>query len=362
MNMLKQDYPYAITMWDYSWLERRWPGAGFENWDVALDELVERGYDAVRIDAYPHFIWDDPTKEWEIIPVRNQQDFGSPARTRIQVQPNLNTFIKKCGEHNVKVALSAWWAIDLDNTVKKIKTPMDLAMAWKATLDSIADEGLLEHILYVDPSNEFPLGAWTPFLADDVKRKRDSDEIQRWMKESLDELRKHYPDILYTFSEIPKEDLEGCEEEYMDFFDPHIWMAGGEFYQKINYNYEKFDPIGYDRIALYAEDLYKSDKDYWINILNNRIDSAITQSENTKKLLVTTESWAVIQYKDWPLLDWAWVKELCEIGTKRAAESGKWAAICTSNFCAPQFRGMWRDIEWHKRLTNIIKSSKIKHY
>ena len=48
--------PLAITMWDFSWLERRWPGAGYEDWDQALDELKERGYDAVRIDAYPHLI------------------------------------------------------------------------------------------------------------------------------------------------------------------------------------------------------------------------------------------------------------------------------------------------------------------
>ena len=51
---LSLDRPCAITMWDFSWLERRWPGAGYEDWDRALDELAERGYDAVRIDAYPH--------------------------------------------------------------------------------------------------------------------------------------------------------------------------------------------------------------------------------------------------------------------------------------------------------------------
>jgi hypothetical protein len=43
-------------MWDFSWLERRWPGAGYEDWSQALDELVERGYEAVRIDAYPHLV------------------------------------------------------------------------------------------------------------------------------------------------------------------------------------------------------------------------------------------------------------------------------------------------------------------
>jgi hypothetical protein len=29
-------YPRAITMWDFSWLERCWPGAGYEYWDKAL--------------------------------------------------------------------------------------------------------------------------------------------------------------------------------------------------------------------------------------------------------------------------------------------------------------------------------------
>ena len=43
-------------MWDFSWLERRWPGAGYEDWAQALEELRERGYDAVRIDAYPHLL------------------------------------------------------------------------------------------------------------------------------------------------------------------------------------------------------------------------------------------------------------------------------------------------------------------
>ena len=34
-------------------------GAGYEDIDQALDELIERGYDAVRIDAYPHLLLAD---------------------------------------------------------------------------------------------------------------------------------------------------------------------------------------------------------------------------------------------------------------------------------------------------------------
>lgn len=55
-------HPLAITMWDFSWIERRWDGAGFEDWNAALDGVKERGYDAIRIDAFPHLLSQAPEK------------------------------------------------------------------------------------------------------------------------------------------------------------------------------------------------------------------------------------------------------------------------------------------------------------
>src|ERR1051326_3615655 len=72
--------PLAITMWDFSWLERRWPGAGYEDWDEALDGLKSRGYDALRIDAYPHLVHYGAERTWELLPVWSVQDWGAPAR------------------------------------------------------------------------------------------------------------------------------------------------------------------------------------------------------------------------------------------------------------------------------------------
>ena len=60
-------HPLAITMWDFSWIERRWDGAGFEDWNAALDGVKERGYDAVRIDAFPHLLSQAPEKEWLLL-------------------------------------------------------------------------------------------------------------------------------------------------------------------------------------------------------------------------------------------------------------------------------------------------------
>ena len=53
------------------------------------------------------------------------------------------------------------------------------------------------------------------------------------------------------------------------------------------------------------------------------------------------------------------MKDACEYGTMQAAQTGRWLAIATSNFCGPQFVGMWQDIQWHQRLTKLIHEAPI---
>lgn len=89
-------HPLAITMWDFSWIERRWDGAGFEDWNAALDGVKERGYDAVRIDAFPHLLSQAPEKEWLLLPVWYSNDWGSPYKVRIRLFPALIDFLKAC--------------------------------------------------------------------------------------------------------------------------------------------------------------------------------------------------------------------------------------------------------------------------
>ena len=46
----------AIAMWDFSWLHRHHPAGSFEDWDRVLDGLVDRGYNAIRMDAFPALV------------------------------------------------------------------------------------------------------------------------------------------------------------------------------------------------------------------------------------------------------------------------------------------------------------------
>ena len=97
--------PRAISMWEFSWIERRWDGAGYEDWDRALDELHERGYNAVRIDPFPHLLATDPHKTWTLLPEWNTQMWGSPDVNRIVLLPALFEFIGKCRARGIMVGL-----------------------------------------------------------------------------------------------------------------------------------------------------------------------------------------------------------------------------------------------------------------
>lgn len=364
-----QPYPLAITMWEFSWLERRWPGAGYEDWDRALSELVDRGYDAVRIDAFPHLIHHEPEKEFMLLPHWSVQDWGSPGINRVQVQPNLNKFLEKCREYGVRVGLSSWFRKDEEDLRMKLDTPEKLGEAWLSVLASIQEGGLLDTIFYVDLCNEWTGPAWCPYFVNDppeaVWTGWHTDKSREWMQRSIAVVKEAYPRIPCTFSftgEVNSETLTKKGFHMLDFLEPHIWMTsynGGEFYNRVGYAFELFDQAGYRNMALHGEKVYRENIDYWKQGLTGQIRMAASWSGQENQPLITTECWGVVDYKDWPLLDWGYVKELCALGTAEAAKTGRWLAISTSNFCGPQFVGMWRDRAWHRELTDLIHRSPV---
>lgn len=361
-NLFHTTHPLAITMWEFSWLERRWPGAGYEDWDESLRQLKSRGYDAVRIDPFPHLLSKDPFKEWTLLPVWSVQDWGSQTINKVTIHDNLRTFLETCKRHGVRVALSTWFRIDEDKTLMEIKTPEDHGDIWVKTLDYIKEWGLLDNIFYVDLCNEFPLTCWAPFIEDFCGKdpERNSRECTEWMKRATARVKAAYPDIPICFSFVEPYDDPYEDVSFADFLEPHIWMAqASNYYDLVGYHYERFDPIGYENLVKNGERIYRENKEYWDNCLKEAIHKAAKWSEVSGKPLITTECWGIVDYKDWPLLKWNWVKDLCDIGVREAASTGRWIAMATSNFCGPQFHGMWRDVQWHRELTDLIHESKI---
>ena len=363
MSRVRSNRPRAITMWDFSWIERRWPGAGYEDWDRALDELVERGYDAVRIDAFPHFFSGAPDKTWLSLTCGQDGDWGSPTEVAIKVDDTLIEFIGKCRDRGVVVGLSTWYKDDPSHVRMNILTPADQARIWTNTLAHIDRAGLIDSIFYVDLCNEFPQRKWAPYLyggSEEKDFRLSAEPIKQWMRQSIDAARKVYPHIDYTFSMCTQFDSWPEQDVTMlDFLEPHIWMSHPEvsdFYNRIGYSGPKRD---FQQLVRNAEHEYRADPARHQKILTDEIAKIADWSRASGLPLITTECWAIIHYRDWPMLDWGWVKELCEVGVTSAVATHRWAAIGTSNFCGPQYRGMWRDVAWHRRLTAAIKTAPI---
>ncbi len=356
--------PLAIAMWDFSWIERRWPGAGFEEPGKALDELAERGYDAVRIDAFPHLFASGAEKEWTLLPVWYSNDWGSPYKNRIRLLPAFLDFLQECRKRGIRAALSSWYREDEKQVRMQITSPEKMAENWLAVLRWLKKEGLLDVILYVDLCNEWPGDFWAPYFINEPTWMTWSGwhtkRSMEYMKRSIEILRREFPSVPFCYS-FDGWDVSHYHNRDLSFFDlaeHHIWMAklnDGEYEKEVGKaDNPRFSENYYHLMVDRAFDVYNRRKDYWDFLLVQGINQLAEAGKAAGLPLVTTECWGIVDYKDYPLLDWGWIKEICSLGVETASASGQWAIMATSNFASPQFVGMWRDIAWHRRLTDRI--------
>jgi hypothetical protein len=108
------DRPVAIAMWDFSWILRHHSYGEFENWDIVLEGLAERGYNAVRIDAMPQFVAADTrgNSEKEFRSVKNGWQpslWGNDFTMSFRPEEALLEFLPKCKKYGIKVGLATWF-------------------------------------------------------------------------------------------------------------------------------------------------------------------------------------------------------------------------------------------------------------
>ena len=354
--------PRAITMWDFSWLERRYPGGGYEDWPKVLDELVERGYDAVRIDAFPHLIAAGADRPYRLRPWH--APWGAPGPVTVQPMPALVEFVGLCARRGIRVAFSSWFREDDTNVRLRLTTPALFAGAWIDTIRAVEQAGLLDAILYVDLCNEWPASLWAPFLKPALTWGQWPKATARaFMDRALDLVRAAFPNLPLCFS-TERGDVEAYLHNDLsrsDLFEHHIWMSDQndrEFIKTVKTEARSKD--GYQaEMALAARRIYLDRRAYWDGLQAAKIKRIAAVSEALHKPLGVTEGWALVEYEDYPDIDWGWVKDSCEAGVRAASATGRFALNCTSNFCGPQNVGMWQDVAWHRKVTEIIKTSRL---
>ena len=233
--------------------------------------------------------------------------------------------MQKCAARQIKVALSTWYRRDATDARRHIADAATQARQWIETLRLITGAGLADTILYIDLCNEWPMLQWAPFFTQ-TPGKDEWDAFTTasldWMQTAIGMVREAYPQFAYCYSGwgASPRTPESPDLGFLDLLEPHIWLAQQRgYYQRVGYGYERFDTKGYENVAAHAEALYRANTEYWLDGLRDAIRRVADSSATWNLPLITTECWGLVDYKDWPGLDWGYVKEMCVEGTTCAA-------------------------------------------
>ncbi len=395
LSMMKN--PVAIAMWDYSWLLRHHKYGDFEDWDLVLDGLVERGYNAIRIDCFPHLVAADNEGniQEEYLHIRESWKpayWGNQFTMRSKPRKSLVSFLKKCKERGIYIGLSTWFMPHGTERNLEAKNVDDFVRMWDETLSFLNDHNLLHDVIYVDLLNEYPLWHGFEWFKNELNERSDvklfiennpdanvpdyqfikrknsrytsmqHDFLQNFIDDAIDQLKVKYPEIPFFVSLPGSANLNNVDYSHFGALDPHYWFS-----HHLDFNKQ----TGLADLHMFRnekqahfEDSYNNVMVYWDE--NNRElsdwmeERIVKASEIGKKYNIpvgNTEGWGAVFWQDHPLTGWEFIKEAADICVDLAIKHN-YKFICTSNFTHPQFKGMWEDIEWHQQITSRIKKGK----
>lgn len=367
--------PLAITMWDSTWNLAHYPRGSFEDWDRALDEAVERDYNAIRIECYPHLVARDAQggRADEFFMHRNNDGLNVwEPNCSIHINPRkeLAEFIPKCAERGIYVGLSSWFRGDASGRPRQVEGVEAFVRVWDETLQFVRDEVGFDNIIYVDLLNEYPLwhGWW--WLTKQIQAAQELDSTTAYtdkhrqlyrtvIHDALGALKQQWPDLDFFVSQTQNawEDDRDMDYSNFDALDIHLWFAHchdlsrDTGYYDIVHGYK--DDTQFHIVQKKLTDRWAANRDAYIEWMDKKIAGMCEVARKWKLPIGNTEGWGMMFWCDHPGLNWDFTKEAAEICLTLGAKYG-YKFNCTSNYAQPRF-GFWDDVAWHKRMNGIVR-------
>jgi len=377
----------TIAMWDYSYLKMHYKGGAFEDYNKVTNELIERGFNAVRIDAFPLIIGSLKNPKEQITFKGNQWDTWGPTDIdrKHEILGELIDFMKITKEKKISVILSTWneSCIEYPDIRKNFKDQTKYLAAWSKVIDTLDKCQLLDHVVYIDLDQEFPY--FSPFMdaidslgkikdAEKIKmpenkriigyNDRNSDEF-RWNRKQIDYTYNlmdsclelfhiKYPKLRFTYS-ISEfwEEFRYMDLTSFDVLELHIWLTQSKrFMTRTQFDAQKKyrgeeDYTDYNRRL---KETMESIKPMLIKDMHNKLQYANAWADEIAVPLVTTEAWGPWWQMDSKTLDWDYLYEWCELGVQLSAEYGFWGTT-PWNYSHPYWKN-WSNIGWYKKVNN----------
>jgi hypothetical protein len=362
----------AIAMWDYSWILRHHRYGEFENWDRVLEELAERGYNAIRMDAMPQFVAADTNNNVDL-EFKSVKDGWKPAcwgndyTMSFRPREALCEFLPKCKKYGIKVGLASWF---LNHGTSRRDIFMEkggLQRAWLETLSFLQAHDLLDNVLYVDLLNEYPNWHGYDWLKNELNKRSDIEQFklanpdanlpdlemdkdagnllkQRFYNDfintTINAVKEKYPNLDLFASLDSSMNLDRIDLSNFDALDYHVWFHHRGDIPGLGEINKREQALDYRLVNRNIKEYWKNNKSSLINWMKGRITDISNTAKQNNIACGNTEGWGPIWWFDHPALDWEWVKESAEICVDMALDFDNYKFICTSNFTHPQFKGM----------------------
>jgi hypothetical protein len=379
--------PRRVTnaMWDYSWLTQHYPGGGaFSDFGRAADQLVERGFNTVRIDAFPLVIGALKSEKDSItLPADPLANWGMSDRDREHaVVSDLLDFVRAMKKRGLFVILSSWGKECKECSGRKLQLAKDreaFRKSWERTLDILGSHDLLDHVLYVDLDQEFPyfspyadelnglakkrpaaaafevameaVGELTPPGQRLVWNAAQMNFVQGLFSEMLPHFQTRYPRLRFTYSLTSFfKEVRAMGLQLFDVLELHLWIHSPRFENRTGFNQLVKDRGEHD-YKDYASRLAAALDTVGPMLskeMSNQIGFAKAWSEEIAAPVLTTEAWGPWWHMDHPDLDWAWLRTWCEESLKLAGQSGFWG-VTPWNYSHPYWKN-WSDISWYRKV------------
>jgi hypothetical protein len=371
----------SIAMWDYSWLHCHYPSGTYDDYDRVTDELLERGFNTVRIDSFPWIIG-QLTHPDEITTVKGQPlaNWGPCDIDRKHaVAQELAAFMTITQRKGIFVILSTWGHAHPEHPEKN---PDNFFQVWERTLSFLDERNLLTHVLYIDLDQEFPffsahaaklakLGGETnntgkaPDTMDAAGRRRAQRGLA-WNEEQLDfvsdlfnrsiaHFQRLYPAQRFTFS------LTGFWDECrlldlkcFDVLELHCWIHSPCFDNRTGFN-DLTKNRGARSYADYQRRIdatLASMRPMLLEEMHQRLATAAAWGKEICVPITTSEAWGPWWHMDHPDLRWDWLREWCTECNQLAAQYGFWGST-PWNFSHPYWKN-WGDIAWYREVNQTF--------
>ncbi len=363
----------TIAMWDFSWLYGHYPGGWAEDFEKVTDELLERKFNTVRIDAFPLVIHDlhvkgqtrylvpaDPLRNWGLSTIDWEHD----------VVGELKEFMGIAQRKGLHVILSSW-GIGRSATHTQRET---FWKAWERVLDILRKGRLLEHVLYVDFDQEFPY--FSPFSQElnrlakvDLPAAEDQADamaqagaakgawnraqrafVRDYFESTLAHFHEQYPGMRFTFSLTSFwDDVRAIEPAGLDVLELHIWIKG-QLDEYTGFNELKKDRNPTHDYRAYMAGVREAMKhrDSLREHMKQQLDFAQSWARELHVPLTTTEAWGPWWHMDHSDLEWDWLYDWCESCMGLSRDYGFWGST-PWNYSHPYWDN-WANIEWYRRV------------